>query len=197
MVCHGRVAEPRRIRVGEAVHCTTVQVHAPVDAARAHLQFEIGALLRRDHRVVSADAHEDSGSDGRGILGSGSAEAAVEADDGAQVGARAGELERHRAAETEADRRYSRSIDPCLAVQHLQPGEAKCPSQLGRIAQRSKAFTDLRQLERQTVSVIVEREGDEPEVGEADGHSLCVVVETGPLVAHQDGRRQPFSVGER
>jgi dienelactone hydrolase len=49
--------------VGEAVLHAAVQVDAPIDSCRPHLLLERVALLGRDQRVVSSDAHEHRAAD--------------------------------------------------------------------------------------------------------------------------------------
>ena len=115
--------------IREAVGGSAIEVHAPVDAGRAHLLFEGRALVGRDERILGADAHEHAALDVLRILGAGGLEPRVEADDRLQVGAAAGELERHRAAEAVADRRDAAGVGVGMREEHVEaalPEAADC-----------------------------------------------------------------------
>jgi len=165
-----------------------VEVHAPVDVPGRHLRLERVALLCRDDRVLGAEDDEHRALDVGGVLGPRRAEPGVEAHDGLEVGAGAGQFEHHRAAEAEADRRHPVGIGLGLGQEDVEPGLAERTDPIGVAHERPEPGHHLVHRQRLALAVVVEGEGDVAELGQPLGLPLGMAVESRSLVSDEDGR---------
>ena len=68
------------LRIGEAVHHASIDLHLPIDPAVAHLALKGAALVWWDGRVVRTNTDQNLALDVLGVLRGDRREAAVEAD---------------------------------------------------------------------------------------------------------------------
>ena len=115
-------------------------------------------------------------------------EAGVEADHGLQVGAAAGQLQRHRAAEAEPDGGDLVGVGVLAGQQHVEAGGADHAGQQRVAGELQEAVHDLVVGQRLAVAVVVEGERHVAQLGQPAGPVLGVVAQPVALVADEDRR---------
>ena len=116
----------------------------------------------------------------------------MKTDDGLEIGALARELQHHRAAEAEADRRQSARIDLRQRRERRQRGAAAAAQCFRLAAQTADQFRDLLQVAR--LAAIAEHVGGERDIAELRQHPRPrhrEIAEAQPLVKHQHARPRP------
>jgi hypothetical protein len=172
-------------RDAEAVERAAINVELPVGARFGHLALEGGAVLGRAEGIVGTGAGEDLGADRAGFGGDARGEVAVEADDGADVGAAPRELERGEAAEAVTDRDDSARVDARLIHEDGERGrEARTEGE----AIFDEALDDAHPVRAigEALSEEVGREDGEPELGEPAAPLSLVFAEAAPAVEQED-----------
>ena len=118
----------------------------------------------------------------------------MKTDDGFEVGALARELQHHRAAKAETDRRHPARIDLRQCRQRRQRGAA-APAQRFRLAAEiADQFCDFLQVAR--LAAIAEHVGGERDIAELRQPARPrhgEIAEAEPLVKHQHARPRPGS----
>ncbi len=112
----------------------------------------------------------------------------MEADDRPEIGTGTGQLEHEGPAEAVPDGGDLPRVGRRFGEEHVEAGLAHGPHPVSVVPQRGRPFLGHRERRRRTAAVVVEREGDVPELCQLPSTALLVVVEPVRLVGDEHAR---------